>query len=294
MSDLLLFEIEAPNGDRAVIHGPGAGAQGIELDESPEGYWETPTTTLWTEGARQEGGTYNGFRHNMQDVILPVHISPTADMTWEQVKSRWSAMWEFDRQTQLVATSSSGVRRLALRKVETPKFSPRNDPGRNRYGHMVMTLRAAWPFWVEPDEPDIFQSKTGALDGFVTLSNPTNMPMYPKWVVDAPLGGQVTIPDFSWITDPDHEDYEWRGRVVDVPTLSPGENLVIETYPDVETYTSNINPMFSARSNAVDFDFAVPAHTLPVDVPIECTMPNMTVAVYQPRRWTMVMGGEER
>ncbi|MFI8660101.1 phage tail protein [Rhodococcus qingshengii] len=293
MSDLLLFEIEAPNGDRAVIHGPGSGAQGIELDESPEGYWETPTTTIWTEGARQEGGTYNGFRHNMQDVILPVHISPTDDMSWQQVKSRWSAMWEFDRITYLVATSSSGIRRLGLQKVETPKFNPRNDPGRNRYGHMVMTLRAGWPFWVEKDEVDVFQSKVGALKGHVTLANPTNRPMYVKWVVDAPQGGQVTLPDFSWITDPEHEDYIWRGRVVDVPTLVPGEKLVIRTYPDEETYESNINPLFWARANSKEFEFAVPPHTLPIEVPIECTVPNMTVAVYQPRHWTMVMGGEE-
>ncbi|MCZ9635162.1 phage tail protein [Rhodococcus sp. BH5] len=293
MSDLLLFEIEAPNGARATIHGPGSGAQGIELDESPEGLWETPTTTIWTEGARQEGGTYNGFRHNMQDVILPVHISPTDDMSWQQVKSRWSAMWEFDRITYLVATSSSGIRRLGLQKVETPKFNPRNDPGRNRYGHMVMTLRAGWPFWVEKDEVDVFQSKAGALNGSVTLANPTNRPMYPKWVIDAPQGGQVTLPDFSWITDPEHEDYEWRGRVIDVPTLSPGEKLTIRTYPDEETYDSNINPLFWARANSVEFEFAVPPHTLPVDVPIKCTVPNMTVAVYQPRHWTMVMGGEE-
>lgn len=293
MSDLLLFEIEAPNGSRATIHGPGAGAEGIVLDEDPDGYWETPTTTIWTEGSRQEGGTYNGFRHNMQDVILPVHISSTEDMSWQQVKSRWSAMWEFDRITYLVATSSSGIRRLGLQKVETPKFAPKNDPGRNQYGHMVMTLRAGWPFWVEKDEVDVFQSKAGELNGHVTLLNPTNRPMHLKWVIDAPQGGQVTLPDFSWITDPEHEDYEWRGRVIDVPTLVPGENLVIRTYPDEETYESNINPLFWARANSKEFEFAVPPHTLPVDVPIECTMPNMTVAVYQPRHWTMVMGGEE-
>ncbi|MET3956870.1 hypothetical protein ABIE52_003736 [Rhodococcus sp. OAS809] len=293
MSDLLLFEIEAPNGDRATIHGPGAGAEGIVLDINPKGLWETPTTTIWTEGARQEGGTYNGFRHNMQDVILPVHISATEDMSWQQVKSRWSGMWEFDRETQLVATSSSGIRRLGLRKVETPTFEPIVDPGFNAYGLMIMTTRAGWPFYIEKDEVDVFQSKTGELNGHVTLSNPTNRPMYLKWVIDAPQGGQVTLPDFSWITDPEHEDYEWRGRVIDVPTLSAGEKLTIRTYPDEETYDSNINPLFWARANSVEFEFAVPPHTLPVDVPIKCTVPNMTVAVYQPRHWTMVMGGEE-
>lgn len=293
MSDLLLFEIEAPNGDRATIHGPGAGTEGIVLDINPKGLWETPTTTIWTEGARQEGGTYNGFRHNMQDVILPVHISATEDMSWQQVKSRWSGMWEFDRETQLVATSSSGIRRLGLRKVETPTFEPIVDPGFNAYGLMIMTTRAGWPFYVENDEVDVFQSKTGALNGHVTLSNPTNRPMYPKWVIDAPQGGQVTLPDFSWVTDPEHEDYEWRGRVIDVPTLSAGEKLVIRTYPDEETYESNINPLFWARANSVEPEFPVPKHTLPVDVPISCTAPNMTVAVYQPRHWTMVMGGEE-
>lgn len=293
MSDLLLFEIEAPNGDRATIHGPGAGTEGIVLDINPKGLWETPTTTIWTEGARQEGGTYNGFRHNMQDVILPVHISATEDMSWQQVKSRWSGMWEFDRETQLVATSSSGIRRLGLRKVETPTFEPIVDPGFNAYGLMIMTTRAGWPFYIEKDEVDVFQSKTGALNGHVTLSNPTNRPMYLKWVIDAPQGGQVTLPDFSWITDPEHEDYEWRGRVIDVPTLSAGEKLVIRTYPDEQTYESNLNPLFWARANSVEFDFPVPKHTLPVDVPISCTAPNMTVAVYQPRHWTMVMGGEE-
>ncbi|MFF2049938.1 hypothetical protein ACFVUR_19250, partial [Stenotrophomonas bentonitica] len=172
---LILLQVESWNGSLWTIHGPGAGTQGIVLDEDPEGLWETPSDTIWTEGAFQEGGTYGGVKHNMQDVVFNVHISsiPEAGVEWQTVFSQWKQAWDFEKQSYLVATTPSGIRRLALQKVSTPVFRPKHDPGINSYGLMTMTLRAAWPFWVEDDVVDVFQSKPA---NRVNLSTPITFP----------------------------------------------------------------------------------------------------------------------
>ncbi|NKU16087.1 hypothetical protein GS928_23810 [Rhodococcus hoagii] len=168
----------------------------------------------------------------MYDVVLPMHISSTAELDWLSVWSMWRRAFDFDRKAYLVATSDSGVRRLGVQLLETPPFRPKNDPGPNEYAPMPMRLRAGWPFWVEEDTVDVFKSTAtsplvvwdGAAyySGTVVVSNPTNQPSYLKWIVETPTGGKVALPDFSWESDPEHEDYEFRNRLVHFPTLGTG------------------------------------------------------------------------
>lgn len=293
MGEVVQLAVEGADGSHWIIHGPGCEAGGVVLDEDPENLWETPTSTIWTSGAYQEGGTFGGERHNMQDPILPVHISATRDSDWLSVYSRWRRAFRFDRKTYLVGTSRSGVRRLAVQLLETPPFKPTINPGVNGYAPMVMRLRAGWPFWVEEPVVDVFQSKPGELAGTVMVSNPTNHPCYLQWVVvNAAAGGRVTLPDFSWQDDPEHEDYEWRDRVITTPTLSAGEQLTIDSYPDEETWRSNINPMFYGRTAGVEFEFAIPAHTEPIDVPVSATAAGTVIQVRQPRNWRTLLGGD--
>ncbi|NKS67613.1 hypothetical protein GS461_21270 [Rhodococcus hoagii] len=42
------------------------------------------------------------------------------------------------------------------------------------------------------------------------------------------------------------------------PTLATGERLVVDSYPDNDTYTSNLNPLFVGRMSGIEFEFAVP------------------------------------
>lgn len=309
IDELLQLAVEGVDGSYWPIYGLGAEECGVVLGMSPEGIWETPTDTIWTEGAYQEGATYGGSKNNAQDAVFNVHISMAPGIDWMTVYSKWKQAWDFEEQSQLVATTPSGVRRLGLQKTQTPTFKPDVSPGVNNYGLMTMTTRAAWPFWVEDDVHDVFQSKASnrvdlstpiILDdgtklstvyrGTVKTSNPTDRPMHQVWVIDG--AGRVQVPDFSWITDPTHEDYEHRNRAIWTPSLGAGENLTIDTYPDHETWVSNINPMFYGRSGGVEFDFAVPKHTPAVNLPITCSAPGMTVLLKQKRHWTSILGGE--
>lgn len=301
-SNVLHLAVEGVRGEYFTIHGPGCEDGGVVLDEDPELIWETPTTTNWRAGAYQEGGEYLGKKNNMYDVVLPMHISSTAELDWLSVWSMWRRAFDFDRKAYLVATSDSGVRRLGVQLLETPPFRPKNDPGPNEYAPMPMRLRAGWPFWVEEDTVDVFKSTAtsplvvwdGAAyySGTVVVSNPTNQPSYLKWIVETPTGGKFALPDFSWETDPEHEDYEFRNRLVHFPTLGIGERLVVDSYPDNDTYTSNLNPLFVGRMGGIEFEFAVPPYTPPTEIPVGVNKPGITVMVRQPRNWRTIAGGE--
>ncbi|NKR80212.1 hypothetical protein GS885_25770 [Rhodococcus hoagii] len=300
-SDVLHLAIEGVRGEYFTIHGPGAEEGGAVLDEDPDLIWETPTSTNWRQGAYQEGGEYQGKKTGMYDIVLPVHIS-TSSENWLPLWSQFRRAFDFERKAYLVATSDSGVRRLGVQLLETPPFRPKVDPGKNGYALVPMRLRAGWPFWVEQDTVDLFQAKSTSpvtvwdgvpyYSGTVVVSNPTNQPAYLKWIVEAPTGGKVALPDFSWEPDQEHEDYEHRDRMVYFPTLANGEKVVVDSYPDNDTYTSNLNPLFVGRMGGIEFEFPVPPHTPPTEIPIGATKPGTTVMVRQPRNWRTIAGGE--
>ncbi|WP_032402492.1 hypothetical protein [Rhodococcoides fascians] len=292
MTGVLQISVEGANGSFWPFHGPDAVPTGVVLGTAPTGIWETPKSTRWSQGAYTERAEYGGDKVDMMTVVLSVHISMTPGSPWEQVYSEFRQAWDFDKTTTLVAETSSGIRRLSLRLMETPKFEPDVDPGYDNYGLMIITARPEWPFWVEDDVVDVWQSTAGALSGWVWMSNPTNRPMHPKWIVLPSQSGRATLPDFSWETDPTHEDYEWRNRTITTPILAANEELTIDSYPDELTWRSNINPVFIGRTAGVEFEFAVPHHTLPTPVPVSSTVAGTVIQLRQNRHWTSIVGGE--
>ncbi|ORI13424.1 hypothetical protein [Rhodococcus sp. 1168] len=292
MSSVLHLAVEGANGSYWPFHSAEAASTGVVLGMKPEKIWETPRSTRWTQGAFTEKAEYGGDKVDMMTIVLSVHISMRPGSPWEQVYSEFRRAWDFDEVTTLVAGSSSGVRRLGVRLVETPEFEPDVDPGYDNYGLMIITCRPEWPFWVEDDVIDVWQSASGALSGSFWVSNPTNRPMHPKYVVDMAQAGTVTLPDFSWVSDPKHEDYEHRDRTITTPSLAAGEQLTIDSYPDELTWRSNINPVFIGRTAGIEFEFAVPHHTPLTQIPVSASVPGATVALRQSRHWTTILGGE--
>lgn len=312
--ELMLLEIIGVDGSVWTISGAGAGEQGAGLAESPEGFWETPVSTLWTQGAYQQSATFTGEKVDMMTGVWTIHLVPVPGQTWQQTFSKWKRAWSTAKQTTIRGTTQDGgVRKLKVQLIENLKFTPKNDPAFNSYGFVVMQFRPTWPFWVEDDVVDLFQANNDSrvvlqtpivlpdgqqfstvYRGTVVTSNPTDWPMHHRWVIDNPSGGatvaRAQIPDFSWETDPEEDDYQYRNRAIWIPSLAVGEELTIDSYPDNETWRSNINPMFVGRSNGVEFEFEVPAGTDPVDIPITCTAPGMTVMLRQPRNWTSLIG----
>ncbi|WP_407726251.1 hypothetical protein ACJEDT_13095 [Rhodococcoides fascians] len=318
--DLIKLEWHGHDGSVWPLSGEGVmpGISPVSLGLSPKGIWETPRSTIWSQGAFQQSATFDGDKVDMMTAVLRVDFAATTEMTVQQVYSRFRRAWSTSKQGTLVATTGEGIRKLKLQLIENLSYEPEFDPGFNGWGFVVIQARPTWPFWVEDDVYDLFKASADNRVNLTTpivlpngnggntsysvvyretvrLSNPTDWPSFLKWTIDNPASGstvRVQIPDLSWETDPEEDDYEFRNRAIWVPSLAPGENLVIDTYPDHETWRSNINPMFVGRSAGVEFDFPIPEDTNePVDVPITATALGVSVMVTMRRNWSSMLGG---
>ena len=79
---VMTLEIHGIGGRKWNIHGPRAGEQGVALLEGSSGFWEAPITSVWMQGAFQEGATYMGFRTDPLDVVLAIGIRGASREQW--------------------------------------------------------------------------------------------------------------------------------------------------------------------------------------------------------------------
>src|SRR5699024_2839626 len=79
---VMTLEIHGIGGRKWIIHGPRAGEQGVALLKGSSGFWEAPITSVWMQGAFQEGATYMGFRTEPLDVVLAIGIRGASREQW--------------------------------------------------------------------------------------------------------------------------------------------------------------------------------------------------------------------
>lgn len=289
----LTVEIESVEGDRWVIGGHGAGGRGAHIDKDHvQGMWHPPTVTRWEQGATQVGATYAGKTYEPRDLQFRILLAPerVPGMSLDRLETEFDACFDEEVPARFIVRYGGRKRWLWVTKFKEPAFEYRGNAAA-----AVYTLRAAFPFYESDPLLDVFQSAVGALSGSVAAANITDLPAYPRWILTG--GGQWTIPDFSWRTDPDHEDYPYANRSVILPAIDSDEELVVDTFPDVETVTSNKNPMFYARMNwRGEPVFPVPRWTprdgQPALLPISCTEPGGIAQLRLPRFWKKPIGGD--
>ncbi|WP_033189287.1 hypothetical protein [Rhodococcoides fascians] len=321
--ELIRLQWEGVDGSVWELSGPGVtpGVSPVSCAPGPKGFWETPRSTIWRQGAYQETASYDGDKVDMMTAVMRIDFAETADMSVQQVYSKFRRAWSTKKQGALVATSRYGTRRLRLQLIENLGYEPEYDPAFNGTGFVTVQARPTWPFWTEDDVFDVFQAINGGENSNrvnlstpivlpngsgqnvsystvyrapVRLSNPTDWPCYVKYTIENPVNGSVVrvqIPDLSWETDPDEDDYEHRERAIWVPSIDPGENVVVDTYPDNLTLWSSKNPMAIGRLAGIEWEFPIPEDTDPMDVPITATAPGVSVLVEMKRNWSSMIGG---
>lgn len=290
----LTIEVESVEGDSWVLAGPGSGGRGATIDKGKvAGMWHPPTVTRWEQGATQLGATYAGKSYEPRDLQFRVLLSSerVPGMSLERLETEFDAVFDEEIPAKFIVRGGGIKRWLWVTKFKEPVYE---DLGSGNAA-AVYTLRAAFPFYESDPHLDVFQSTAGALSGSVAGANITDLPAYPRWVLTG--GGAWTLPDHSWATAPDHEDYPYRARTITLPAIDADEELVVDTFPDVETVTSNKNPMFYARLNwRGEPVFPVPRWTprggVPVDLPISCTQPGGVAQLRLPRFWKKPIGGD--
>ncbi len=290
-SNAAMITVTGVDGSVWTIAGQGSGREGVDLATSPSGLYDAPVTTIWNQSAFQIGSSFGGYRTNKRDVVFAVNVFEAAGRTWEGVDSAWRKAWAYDRDSTLTITTDFGTRSLKLRMSEQPDFKPDKDPHLRRQGKVVMTCVAGNPWWVESDVTSAWTSTmntTGAnvsQQGTVSIANPTDQPMWLKWVCSAP--GKWTLPDFSWgAVDRD------EARVITLPMTSAGQDLTVDTDPMEEMIVAANSSQIWALMNGVSFLYPVPAYTPATDVPVKVSgaPTGASVMVVQPRNWSRPWG----
>ncbi|PXX52633.1 hypothetical protein DFR70_13218 [Nocardia tenerifensis] len=290
-SNAAMITVTGVDGSQWTIAGQGSGREGVELATSPTGLYDAPVTTIWNQSAFQAGSSFGGYRTNKRDVVFAVNVFQTAGRSWEATDSAWRKAWAYDRDTTLTITTDFGTRSLKLRMSEQPDFKPDKDPHLKSIGKVVMTCTAGNPWWVESDVTGTWTSTmdtTGAgksQSGAITIANPTDQPMWLKWVCSAP--GKWTLPDFSWgAVDRD------SARVITLPATAAGKDLTVDTDPMEEMIVAKDGSQIWALMNGVSFLYPVPPYTSATSIPVSVigAPAGASVLVVQPRNWSRPWG----
>lgn len=285
-----MITVTGVDGSVWTIAGQGRGREGVELATSPSGLYDAPVTTIWNQSAFQVGSSFGGYRTNKRDVVFAVNVFQAAGQSWEAVDSAWRKAWAYDRDSTLTITTDYGTRSLKLRMSEQPDFKPDKDPHLKMQSKVVMTCVAGNPWWVESDVTSTWTATADSTapgvsrHGTVSIANPTDQPMWLKWVCSAP--GKWTVPDFSWAADDD------ATRTITLPATTVGKDLTVDTDPMEEMIVAADGSQIWALMNGVSFLYPVPPYTPATDVPVTVTgaPAGASVLVVQPRNWSRPWG----
>ncbi|WP_405134008.1 phage tail protein [Nocardia sp. NBC_01388] len=287
--------ITGVDGSTWTISGQGRGQEGVELGTSPSGLYDAPVTTIWNATAFQTGSTYGGYSTNQRDVVFGVNIFKVPGRSWESVDSAWRKAWAYDTDSVMTVTTDYGSRSLSLRLTQQPDFKPAKDPHLNALGQVTMTCTAGNPWWIENDVTSTWISPTATTNGTscsgtVTISNPTDQPMYLLWVCSAP--GQWTLPDFSWGSDYYGRAVADANRAITLPATAAGQDLVVDTDPSQEMIVAADGSQIWALMGGVSFEYVIPPYTPSTVLPVKVTGAPVgaSVMVVQPRNWSRPWG----
>lgn len=280
-ADLARVEVEGVDGSQWTLHGPGAGREGVRLGTSPDGLYDSPVRTLWQQGAFQEGSTPNGVRWDARDVVFVALIGDRGGKSWQDVDSDWRRAWSYSEDSILRIATTSGTRELKLRMFESPGFTPEFDPRVNEFGEVVMTCRAGDPFWREQPVPQPVASSGSSGTSMVEVYNPTDKPMWLRWV--AAPGSRWTIPDY---------DFRGSKRIITLPTAYTSREVLIDTHPLREQIVVADWANAWEAMGGVQFVNSVPPHTGPVEVPVSWSGSGGSLMLVQDRRWSRPWGME--
>ncbi len=299
-------EIFGVDDSHFVIAGPGM-SERIFMGTDVKGIYDAPVTTKYKSSAFQKGSTYQGKKYEQRDITFGVHLKGETPEDWEDLDSRWRAAWDYEKDpwdpaSQLtkmsITTDRSGKRSLYLALSESIVFESKHDPHLTRTSVVPMAVTAAQPFWFEDKWEDAsfdyFETgASGTTDGFVTVANPTDQPMYLKWVVTR---GKWTIPDFSWTGKKYHRipGGAWSNRKITLPMLNDtngGARIDLDPMKLMIRDFGNVNLI--GQMNGLRFMHKIPPFTPSTELPVRvenAPIGGARVEIYCPRRWSRAWG----
>lgn len=287
MHDEYELWIYGADGSQWPVHGKPSWGRDVRLKEGTLGeFYDAPLSTTYKARAGQPGAQYRGFRYLERHVVLNL-VFYNSD--WQPLLSRIKRAFAPDRDAQLaVRTPHAGERRLTVRLEEAPKYADGRDPFSRQFAEVQFVLIAADPLWTEPvqyTDEFVFNGSNWAGEGLV-VENPTDTPVWPKWVMTAPA--KFGIPDIAIGQEYDQDRMLWLPFQ---PTNRA--SVLVDTDPGEELITANDGTLLWAKMNGQFPQHPIPPFTPPTVVPVAVD-PFPLLPFDLPTSWRMWIGEKLR
>lgn len=254
------------DGSRWIISGPSAGKDGVWLKDEHVGLLDTPVSTIWSSSANQIGATFGAARFNARSITLPVDLLDSPTRKWQSVDSRWRKAWSYRADSTIEVISSSGTRRLRCRLESTPEHKLGKGGQLMGTSSILMSLKAGDPLWYSEEETETWRFNGVTWTGAVTVTNPTDMPMWLRWTLTGPAS--IILPDFSFETRPGWPGYDHQAHRITMPFQPIGVDVAVDTDPMEEQVVAIQRPNWWAKMNGQFFTYPVPPWTPPTQIPV--------------------------
>ncbi len=296
------------NDEHFILNGPGVSPKLFLTKGGVKGIYDAPVTTFYKSSAFQKGSTYQGKKYQQRDLTFGVSIKGENPADWQDLEDRFRSAWVFDIDpwdpdatlTKLsITTPSSGTRSLYVALTEAPAPDMEQDGHLRSASIMPISAVAPQPFWFEDrweTEPfDYFETgSSGTSEGFVTIANPTPLPMHLEWVVTR---GKWTLPDYSW-TGKKHQRVPggtWANRKITLPLLTDvngGARIVVRRTEELMIRDFAGTNLIGAM-NGIYFMHTIAPFTPETNLPVKvenAPTGGARVDVYCKRRWPHCWG----
>ncbi|MET8648407.1 hypothetical protein [Nocardia aurea] len=201
----------------------------------------------------------------------------------------------YDDQFELEAESADGLRKLRMRLLEDPKAYETGDwegkdPGLSATGTLWVSAACEQPHWFgEPVTSSwtLEAGTSGSTSGFEHPGNPGDVPIFPRWTLNAPAEWEIADPSLGQELDFQRPLGADTNRTYPVVALLPGEDIEINTdgdEPFMITHDGGFGPWM--RSNGAELIYPVKSHTKPFLTTVSVTGATAPVtATIECDRW---------
>ena len=262
------IDIVGKSGQLYRISGPGQGTQGFFMAPNSTGLLDdAPVKTYWHK--TMFGQSMSGMEWERREGVFTLNvgydeqIDPERDPDeWHDLYSEIRSAFDYNSDTPILYGSADGDRKLNIRLLEKPKpFSAHSFEGKDpklwSFGSLLVTWACEFPFYI--GKSDVYEWEfegTGSMWTQLPFFNPSDVPIWP--IYDATYGATWHIPDFSWGNEEYGRGLTDVGKIVRTPFLEVGENVNIQTRPDLETYQSENDAPVGLRAGGRDFEYPIP------------------------------------
>lgn len=255
------FRIDGVDESVWIVHGAGAGGQGVFLEESSVGdLYDTPSATVYRARVGQPGAVFRGQRFLERHITLRLTAVGVSASEVVEIDSRLRKAFDYRSPAALVCTTeTSGERSLEVFLESEPQYQSDLDMHALRVARWEFPMIAPDPHWKGETVTSEFEfDGLNWGGGSVTVANPSDVPAWPAWVLD----GQA-----KWILpDPDLSVGGDTSRQIALPFQKIGHEVVVDTDPAVEMITDTKDALLWAQMGGQFFSHQIPEKTLPTEI----------------------------